>query len=259
MEEIILRKVWLISIVVITAVLSMNVNHLHEYAYATVNAKTVSVKPTIVLPSKSHRKLVALTFDDGPDRKYTPLILDVLKQHQVKATFFLIGKQSERFPEMVTRTVQDGHGIGNHTFNHRRLTELNKQQLQQEIQDTDVTLKKLIGYTPELVRAPFGNVSKSVRQRIEAEQHQLIGWTVDTRDWSGISVQKMRSIIQRDIDPNGIILMHSAGGRYCLNTIKLLPVMIEDLREAGYTFVTLRELLQDQRADDELLPNGLHR
>jgi len=199
--------------------------------------------PKVDFQAKQGQKLVALTFDDGPDQKYTVEILDILKEHKVKASFFLVGTQVKKYPEMVARIAKEGHSIGNHTYRHPDLASLDKRRIIQEVMWTDTLIQRATGYVPNLVRAPYGSVSAEVKSIMKDNKRELVGWTVDTRDWNGVSVAKMRQNINNNTKPGGIVLMHSFGSSHLKNTVELLPLIISDLQKKGYTIVTVDELL----------------
>lgn len=187
-------------------------------------------------------KVVALTFDDGPDTRYTPAILDILKEKGVKATFFVVGLQVSKSPEVLERIVKEGHSVGNHTLNHKDLSELNKDAILKEINAGDKLIKDAVGFTPVLFRAPYGAVSDTLKDIIDNTGRQMIGWTVDTRDWAGTPIDEMREMIRTETKPGGIILMHSFGGKHIAGTVEALPAIIDDLKEMGYSFATVDEL-----------------
>ncbi|MDQ6422535.1 polysaccharide deacetylase family protein [Paenibacillus sp. LHD-117] len=192
--------------------------------------------------STEEKKLVALTFDDGPDSKYTTAILDTLKEKGVKATFFVVGQQVAKYPEVLRRIANEGHTIGNHSQNHKDLKKQDKAGILSQIDQTDQAILEVLGEVPTLFRAPYGSVSDTLKQVLKNKGRRLAGWTVDTRDWAGTSVSEMRELIIHDTKPNGIILMHSFGGKHIKNTVQMLPDVIDDLRELGYTFVTMDEI-----------------
>ncbi|SFE67679.1 Peptidoglycan/xylan/chitin deacetylase, PgdA/CDA1 family [Paenibacillus algorifonticola] len=188
------------------------------------------------------QKLVALTFDDGPDNRYTPAILDILKKKGIKATFFVVGVQVKKDPDVLQRIVDEGHEIGNHTTHHKDLTKLTKNQIWDEISTTDKLIKDVVGFTPNLVRAPYGAVNSTVKQLMKEKGRELVSWNVDTRDWAGTSVSVMKKNISEHTKPGGIILMHSFGGKGIKNTVDMLPDVIDSLQKKGYTFVTIDEM-----------------
>ncbi|BBH22637.1 hypothetical protein Back11_39820 [Paenibacillus baekrokdamisoli] len=188
-------------------------------------------------------KLVALTFDDGPDHRYTPAILDILKTYKVKATFFTVGSQVKKYPDIMKRIVKDGHALGNHSYNHPDLSKMDSNSIKNQIKWTDILFQRTVGFVPCLVRAPYGAVSPLVKDIMSQNNRELIGWTVDTKDWAGDSVAKMRANVNKNTHPGGIILMHSFGGKSIHHTVQLVPLIIQDLKKKGYTFVTVEELL----------------
>jgi len=216
------------------------------------NAALVLAKPTAPKGSftlQPDQKLVALTFDDGPDEKYTPAILDILKENDVKATFFLVGVQVRKYPSMVKRIVDEGHEVGNHSYNHSDLAKLDAAGVKKQIKWTDDLFQQAVGFVPHLVRAPYGSTSSTVKSVLKQGERELIGWTVDTRDWGGESVAKMLVNINKNTKPGGVILMHSFGGKNIKNTVELVPKAIEDLKKQGYTFVTIDELHDAQQQE----------
>ncbi|WP_211222610.1 polysaccharide deacetylase family protein [Paenibacillus daejeonensis] len=190
------------------------------------------------------RKLVALTFDDGPDIRYTPQVLEILKQYGVKATFFVVGTQIEKYPAVLQQMKDEGHTIGNHTYAHANLPKLEGQALIDEIEKGDELIKDVLGETTRYFRAPYGAVSDPLKALLRETGRELVGWTVDTRDWAGTEPDEILKIVQETVRPNGIILMHSFGGRKgsLQNTIDALPAVIEYLQNEGYTLVPMSEL-----------------
>lgn len=189
-------------------------------------------------------KQVALTFDDGPDSKYTPMVLDILKQYEVKATFFVVGRQVVNHPDVLKRIHDEGHSIGNHSWDHANLTKLSPNQIQKEIKSTDEAIEKVIGSYSPMVRAPYGAVNASIKRNLTSAGRELVNWTVDTKDWTGAASADMVELARKRTKNGGIILMHSFGGKNGKldNTIEALPLMIEALKQDGYAFVTVPEL-----------------
>ncbi|WP_239615643.1 polysaccharide deacetylase family protein [Cohnella mopanensis] len=214
--------------------------------------ETVKQPPKTEIPPEvnkteiyKNRKLVALTFDDGPDGKYTTQILDILHERNVKATFFLVGQQVNKYPEVAKRIVEDGHSVGNHSWSHLDLTKQSSKSRDQEIDKTQKAILDATGVTPVLMRAPYGAISKSVLDSVRGRDMKHVYWTVDTKDWAGTSVQTMYKNVMANTNKGGVVLMHSFGGRKHAieHTIKLLPLIIDDLQAKGYEFVTVDELI----------------
>lgn len=190
-------------------------------------------------------KQVALTFDDGPELRYTPQILDVLKRNGVHATFFLVGARAEKFPQIVKRISAEGHAIGNHTYDHANLTKLTAAQVREEVEQGERSLTKILGYHPAIFRAPFGAANAPVLREVAHMNYKIIDWSVDTRDWAGISTNEIIANVRKDVFPGGIILQHTFAGRGGLrNTVEALPKIIDELQSNGYAFVTIPELLK---------------
>ncbi|RJE88691.1 polysaccharide deacetylase family protein [Paenibacillus sp. 1011MAR3C5] len=200
------------------------------------------VEKPVVTPPGTDEKRVALTFDDGPDLKYTTAVLDILKEKGVKATFFVVGTQVEKYPEIMQRIEEEGHAIGNHTQSHKDLSKLGRSGILSQIDQADKALNDALDWTPTLFRAPYGAVSDTLKKVMKEQNRRMVGWTVDTRDWAGTSIADMRDMIRKQTKPNGIILMHSFGGKHIRNTVDMLPDVIDDLRKMGYTMVTVDDI-----------------
>ncbi|MGB8955439.1 MAG: polysaccharide deacetylase family protein [Tumebacillaceae bacterium] len=190
-------------------------------------------------------KQVALTFDDGPEMQYTPQILDVLKRNDVHATFFLVGARAEKYPQIVKRISDEGHAIGNHTYDHANLTKLTVEQVRDEVEQGERSLTKILGYHPAIFRAPFGAANAPVLREVAHMNYKIIDWSVDTRDWAGVSTNQIVANVRKEVFPGGIILQHTFAGRGGLrNTVEALPQIIDELKANGYAFVTIPELLK---------------
>lgn len=197
----------------------------------------------VVNQVKTSKKLVAFTFDDGPDGKYTPKILDILKQYNVKATFYMVGTQAERFPEVIKRIKEEGHGIGNHSWSHPQMPKLSESDMRNQIQKTDDAIAAAIGTPATTFRPPYGATNKALEAMLHERGQSVVNWSVDTRDWAGTSPRSMIQNVKDHTTPGGIVLMHSFGNKYVPNTIAALPEMITHLQQNGYEFVTVDQLL----------------
>jgi len=194
------------------------------------------------------RKEIALTFDDGPYPFYTDLLLHELERSHVVATFFLVGRSSQEFPELVNRIVADGDEVGDHTFNHYKLTKLSGQQIAAQISEDATLLEPFVGGPLKLFRPPHGRFDHRVVALAHAMGYDTIFWSDSPEDTKDISPAL---VVKRTLDqasPGGIILMHN--GQY--RTIEALPIVIDRLRSEGYTFVTVTRLLEDGRRYDGL-------
>jgi peptidoglycan/xylan/chitin deacetylase (PgdA/CDA1 family) len=207
--------------------------------------QTVQLSKKVFYNGTGDMKQVALTFDDGPDTKVTPQILDILKREDVKATFFIVGSRAKAHPEMVRRIVSEGHAVGNHSWSHPDFANISADQAVKQIRDTQDELASIIGYRPTIFRPPYGALNKEDGKAITAMGINIIDWSVDTMDWSGIPTKNILNLVHKELKPGGIILQHCAGGKkdHLANTVKALSILIPELRKQGYTFVTVPQLL----------------
>ncbi|PZD96444.1 polysaccharide deacetylase family protein [Paenibacillus sambharensis] len=191
-----------------------------------------------------NNKRMALTFDDGPDAKYTTQVLDVLKEYNIKATFFVVGQQVERYPEVLRRIRDEGHEIGNHSFGHANLRKLSKKGVEREINRGDEAIQGVLGEKPALFRAPYGITPDTLTDVLKKKGKELVGWTIDTRDWAGTPEDEILGTVVDRVQPGGIVLMHSFGGKNSNldNTIAALPAVIEAVQELGYSWTTVSGL-----------------
>lgn len=195
---------------------------------------------TISRVSTTH-KVVAITIDDGPNYKATPEILAVLKEKQVKATFFVLGENAEHLPKILAQEVADGHEIGIHTYSHPTLPKLGPTKIEEEFSKAE----KVIATTapkPTLFRPPGGLYNHQVIKTAHQKGYTVVLWSIDPRDWSCPPSQKVVETVVNNIKPGSIILLHD--GQYPLPTPQALGIIIDRLREQGYEFVTVSELLQ---------------
>ena len=191
------------------------------------------------------RREIALTFDDGPYPFFTPLLLHQLSLESVPATFFLVGRTVQEYPELAQRIVASGDEIGNHTFNHYTLTALSDEEIYDQIADCGALLERYTGQPVTLFRPPHGHYDTRVVDIARRLGYRTILWNdaPDDAPTSNVEVP-VPAIIERVVSqarPGGIILLHS--GQY--NTILALPEVISQLRARGYEFVTVSRLLGD--------------
>jgi peptidoglycan/xylan/chitin deacetylase (PgdA/CDA1 family) len=188
------------------------------------------------------RRSLALTFDDGPDPVRTPLLLDLLAEQGVKATFFLLGKQVDAHPELTARIVAEGHEIGNHTYNHRYLPLARSRRVAAELEATDRAIERATGIKPQLARPPYGGRSPRNVRVFERLAKRLVLWDVNSYDWKGHPADVVvRRVVERT-RPGSIILMHDArdGGE---TTIEAVRTLVPVLRADDYDFVTVSGML----------------
>lgn len=192
---------------------------------------------------RSGTKRVALTFDDGPDDKYTPQILDVLKQHDLPATFFLLGVNAVKYPHMVQRIVDEKHLIGNHSWSHADFRTLNPARLYEEVIKTENLLYNMVGLRTSLLRPPYGEVTKAVMEQLQEMDYKVINWSVDSEDWRANNPGQILQNTLKDVTEEAILLFHSAGPNSIAANVTVLPQLFAILRGRGYIFVSVAELL----------------
>ncbi len=205
----------------------------------------------VIVSNRGASKCVALTFDDGPHPKYTAEILDILKEHGAKATFFVIGQNAEKYPELVKREHNEGHEIGNHTFSHPQLRQIPVSKFTDEISKTQLTIKNITGVEPKLFRPPGGYLNNSFVEKTKDLNctSVLWSWRQDTKDWSRPTAEKIVSTVLGNIRNGDIILFHDYNSGKS-PTPEALRIIIPRLKEMGYTFVTVSELMDDGQIID---------
>jgi len=191
------------------------------------------------------RKLIALTFDDGPWDNHTREILDILKKNQVRATFFVLGQALKNKPDIGRRIVNDGHVIANHTWNHRYHYH-NPQAAAFEIDRTSELIYQTTGAKTNLFRPPGGMLNNGLVAYAKEKNYTIVMWSADSNDYKRPSVGTLVTSVVKQSTPGGIILLHDGGGNRS-NTVESLAPMIKKLKGQGYTFATIPELLE---ADD---------
>jgi peptidoglycan-N-acetylglucosamine deacetylase len=183
---------------------------------------------------------IAMTFDDGPNGQLTPKLLDMLKERGIKATFFLVGKNVEEYPDIVRRMANEGHELANHSWSHPALTKLGAEGFRKQIEGTNEVIAKVAGKRPVLMRPPYGATSTALNRRL-SEQFGLkvILWSVDPLDWKYRNSNRVFSSIVQNTHPGAIILAHDIHP----TTVAAMPATLDALLGKGYKFVTVSELI----------------
>ena len=189
----------------------------------------------------TNEKVVALTYDDGPNPPYTNQILDVLKRFQVKATFFVVGKNIEQHPETTRRTISLGHELGNHSFSHEQMISKNMFFIKSEIEKTDQLLRQLGIRSKIHFRAPFGLKRVRLPFILARMRKKNVLWNIDPKDYAASSPEIIVDHILKQIKPGSIILMHDGGGERAI-TVAATETLIQKLQKKGYQFKTVSEL-----------------
>lgn len=187
---------------------------------------------------------VALTFDDGPNPYYTPQILAILQRYEVKATFFCIGRQVARYPNLVRQEYNNGNLVGNHSWSHPNLALLSATEIESQIKLTSDAIQQATGVRPAFFRPPYGVVNARVLERVNLLGLTTIIWNDEARDWAMPGTSAIVSRILRLAGDGAIILMHDGGGDRS-QTLAALPTIISALRASGFKLVTIQQMLND--------------
>jgi cellulose synthase/poly-beta-1,6-N-acetylglucosamine synthase-like glycosyltransferase/spore germination protein YaaH/peptidoglycan/xylan/chitin deacetylase (PgdA/CDA1 family) len=206
------------------------------------------------------RRKIALSFDDGPDPRWTPKILDILKEKHVPAAFFVVGEEAAKSPGVLKRAYAEGHSIGNHTYSHPNLDEISPTQLRWELNITQRLIESTLGVKSILFRPPYGidhqpEYAEEVAQLPIAQDmgYLIVGQKIDPHDWrqpygKQVPAEEIIEGVLRQADAGNIVLFHDGGGDRS-QTVKALPVIIDRLRERGFEFVPVPELVGKTRAE----------
>jgi len=184
------------------------------------------------------RRVVALTFDDGPDPIRTPALLDALAELDVPATFFLVGDIVDANADVVRRIAREGHELGNHTYSHRYLPLASARSVERELRATDRAVERATGIVPTLARPPWGGRSPWTVRAFRRLAKRLVLWDVNSNDWKGASASDVAERVLERAQPGSIILMHEArdGGEVTVEAVRLL---VPALRARGFELVTV--------------------
>ena len=191
----------------------------------------------------TEEKVIALTFDDGPHRKYTAEILDILKDHQANATFFVVGAHVEQNPDLVLRMIDEGHEVANHTYTHNRNMETS--ELIAEIRKTHEAIQAITGEQPKLFRPVEGSYTDDQVEAVTKEGYKLVMWSwhLDTLDWKNPGVKKIVSTVTNGAREGNVVLFHDGGGNR-QQTVEALKKILPEFEQKGYRFVTISELME---------------
>ncbi|WP_373976602.1 polysaccharide deacetylase family protein [Chitinibacter sp. SCUT-21] len=224
-----------------------------QVSAAVLERQAKQFPTTFYLEGAGDKKEIAFTFDDGPS-EHTAALLDVLKQENVKATFFWQGQNVLKYPEVVKRALAEGHVLANHSFSHPNLSKMEEGEFWWDLQlkKTQQAFQQVVGFQPTMMRPPYGFLNDSQIKKLQAQGMAAILWSVDSADWfhtwknsvDEVASAKIAGVVQQYIHPEAIVLMHDDGGRSRKPTISAVKAMIPALREQGYRFVTVDQLLK---------------
>lgn len=204
----------------------------------------------VVRSVSSSKKQIALTFDDGPHFKYTEEILEILSIYNVKATFFVIGENAEKYPRIVEREIDEGHEVGNHTYKHVYLKGKCEEEIKSQISSVETVLADTCDYTPKLLRPPGGLYDVTLSKEAAKMGYTVVLWSVDTVDWSHPTVESIVENVKKEVDGGDIILMHDFIGGAKSPTPDALRAILPELINEGYEFVTVSELIASEKLEN---------
>ncbi len=214
--------------------------------------KSPFIKTTIAC--RTAEKIAALTFDDGPTFDFTPQILEILSQHQVKATFFLLGENVVAYPDLARSIAQEGHAIGNHTFTHPQFVDRSVQFVAEELSACKRAIREATGTASRLMRPPFGDLDVTAFLTARMMGYTIVNWSASGEDWKGDSARLLGKRVLDDYQSGNIILLHDGSPKRYRQpewqtkhdgiadrtpTVQCLPTVIRGLASQGYKFVTL--------------------
>lgn len=201
----------------------------------------------VFFESQTNKKIVALTFDDGPYSPYTEQVLDVLGEYHVPATFFVVGQNVEKYPELVQRIVDEGHQLGNHTYHHVDLLKIDRKTIEDEIDSTNRVIKNVTGTTPHVVRPPHGFRDPVVMEIMAERGLKVVEWSIMSRDWTNPGVEVIVDRTLAKVKNGSIILLHDGDGISSkasrIQSVEATRRIIQTLSAQGYQFVTVDEIL----------------
>jgi len=200
----------------------------------------------IILHGSRNLMKVALAFDDGPF-EYTNGILDTLAAHNAKATFFLVGLQIEKYPEIAQRIVKEGHQVGNHSYSHKMLTQVDRSTWTNQIDQMSVLIQETMQIYPKIFRPPYRGYNDEIQKYANEAGMTVVLWDVDPKDWKTSSPTLVEERILSHVKPGSILTLHDLSE----GTRKGLGSIIESLQARGYELVTVGEMIEDYAREKE--------
>lgn len=188
------------------------------------------------------RKELALTFDDGPHPAYTQELLAILKREEVSATFFVVGRQVDLYPQLVQQEVAEGHEVANHTYDHLRLPTLAPDRIEAELREGEGAIRRAVGSPTRLYRPPGGEYDEDVIAATRRLNLVMVLWTDDPGDFAKPSAKTVEERALRSISNGGILLLHDG----IQQTLDILPDLLRKLKARGYRFVTCSEMARER-------------
>ena len=212
------------------------------------NVKDVSSngKAKVYYNFKTNQPYISLTFDDGPNKIQTPKVLKILQKYEIKATFFVIGENIEYQKDILKMVYNQGHEIGNHFYTHDNINNLSKSEIKENIIKTNQLIYSTIGYTPKVVRPPYGIVNDNLKEVCFELNMSIILWTddKDSNDWQFKTSSEIIANLTKKVSNGDIFLFHDSNRKFT-NTLEAIDKIIPTLKKKGYKFVSVSTLLEN--------------
>lgn len=199
----------------------------------------IKEKDEFLVEQFNNKKMVAITFDDGPS-KHTTKLVDELKKREIPATFFVLGSEIERFPDVLKFESDTGNEIGIHSYEHKLFTKLSEDEILKQVSKTKSIIENLTGITPNIIRVPYGSTNKSIKKVLNDHNLTSVLWSVDSLDWKFKNTEKTYNYVMKKFKGNDIILMHDSFD----TSVEAAIQIVDTLQNQGYTFVTVSEFLR---------------
>lgn len=200
----------------------------------------------IIEQGPKNKKVIALTFDDGPHPKFTLQILDLLKKYDIRATFFVLGKYAELYPDIIRRELTEGHEIGNHSYSHIDVKRASAEIIREEFGKTQETIYSISNVKPKLIRPPFGFCNSKIINVAEETDCTIILWSRnhDSKDWSNPGAEIITETVISKTENGDILLLHDCVYEEKSDTVEALKTILPTLKDRGYEFITISELIE---------------
>lgn len=233
---------YILKLIAICLIVVISINLFVLYVFAMEQTPKFNSDVDIYRKHENVSMKIALTFDDGPHPKQTPMILDLLDQYGIKATFFTVGINASYYSEVLANVASRGHEIGNHTYSHPHVSEINQSILEEEIKKCEEKVYEITDRRTKLFRPPEGMIDSDVLHALQTLDYRVILWDIDTRDWAHTSPKEIADNVISKISSGDIILMHDYIGTNS-PTYEAMQIFIPELIKKGYKFVVVSELI----------------
>lgn len=229
-----------------TTIVVLSIMILYIYNIYPISVEVFSITNAVFSKGSNEKKAIALSFDDGPHPRYTDEILDILKEYNIKATFFVLGLHAESYPDIILRQVEEGHEIGNHSYSHINMKKATKKAIKEEYDRTQEIIYSITKTKPKLFRPPYGNYNNEVVEVVSSDDSTIVLWTFyqDSKDWSNPGVEVIVNTTITKAQGGDIILFHDYVYHKESHTVEALKILIPKLIDKGYYFVTVSDLME---------------